>query len=698
MLFKFLFRLVTHTLLGIALIGTIASADTITHDLKIVVTVVDPQVFHIVVYPVGDMPPPLSPFIAEQAMNGSHSRVNTTNRTTLCRTAAGTLEFKSNGSFSLAGANNRYVIRSGSIAKGNASIVLTFNHNAQDRFYGAGNENENVAGDLLHPFGNTIVKNGATRVPFLWSTGGYSILVANNQRGISWQNNQGSLIWTIDGPYADFYLTVARAPYALLKSYSRLTGKAPIPPRWTFGFMISRWGYANSADVQDKWHQFRNRRIPVDAFIYDYDWFVNDWDFNPVTFPPGSLREMKALGLHFVGIRKPRVTGKNLDYARSQGWVLSSPLGTDLRFDLPVPRYWWWSHHVPLVEAGVSGWWNDEAEQSPDEFFQMAKTEWDGWRAMTPQRAWSLNRAFAPGMQRFGAACWTGDIDSTWSALSNQPGTLLNWGLAGMPYVGQDIGGFQSTPTPELYARWIESGVFEPIMRAHGTYNSPRWPWAFGSDVLSAVTQAIQLRYRLIPYIYTLASQTEANGAPMMRPLFMEFPADARTYNMEDEWLLGTRVLAAPLLNAGGARTVYLPAGRWFQLADGAELLGGRSISVQAKLSDIPAYVKSGTILPLGPILQSTSLGIEDPMELRVYPGADAAFTLYEDDGQTYDYQKGASSRIPMKWDDRKRVLTVGARAGSFPTMLHLRHFVVVLPSGHRKSVVYRGQPVTVHF
>ena len=384
--------------------------------------------------------------------------------------------------------------------------------------------------------------------------------------------------------------------------------------------MQSRWGYTGVGDVEDKWHQFRDRQIPIDAFIYDYDWFKNDWNFNPNNIARGSLDTMKELGLKFVGIRKPRVTGENLAYAKMQGWVLGNSLGTDLRFDLPVARYWWWSHQEPLIQAGVAGWWNDEAERTVDEFFQMTQTEWDGWRAMSDRRAWEINRSFAPGIQRFGAATWTGDISSEWETLGNQPGTMLNWILAGMPYTAQDIGGFVGQPTPEMYARWIEEGVFVPVMRAHGDLNSPRWPWAFGDDVLAAVKKAIELRYRLIPYWYTLAAQTQQTGAPLMRPLLLEFPADEKTFNLRDEWLVGARLLAAPLLTEGGTRSVYLPAGSWYDFNTDARIEGGQTFSVQAALDVIPVYVRAGTILPLGPVLQSTSLGVEDPLELRIYP------------------------------------------------------------------------------
>jgi alpha-glucosidase len=326
----------------------------------------------------------------------------------------------------------------------------------------------------------------------------------------------------------------------------------------------------------------------------------------------------------------------------------------------------------------------------------MSQQQYQGGRAVSSKRQWSINRAFSPGIQHFGAAAWSGDIDSTWAAFSEQPGTLLNWTLAGMPYVSQDTGGFQSTPTPELYTRWIEEAVFIPIMRAHGTRDSPRWPWAFGDNELAAMTKAINLRYRFIPYIYTLAEETYRSGLSPMRPLFLEFPDDVATWTLNDEWMLGARVLAAPVLTRGGERKVYLPAGNWFDGNTNKPITGAQTLDLTpVPLDVIPFYVRAGTILPLGPVIQSTAEA-EDPMEVRIYPGADAAFSLYEDDGNTYAYEKGAFARIPMLWNDRTSTLTIGDRQGHYPGMLTTRHLVIALPDGLGKPVTYKGRKLTV--
>ena len=582
------------------------------------------------------------------------------------------------------------------------SVTFTFEHDPEDRFYGNGNESENHAGPLMHTSGKQVVNNGTTCVPFIWSPSGYGILVANDipdlTRHISWSDSNGTLTWIVPAAFADVYLMAAHDGSGVLGDYARLTGSAPIPPRWTFGFLLSRWGYKDAADVQDKWQQFRDRKIPVDAFIYDYDWYKNDWEFNSSIFPQpvANLAKMHAMNLHFVGIRKPRVETAHADYAKTHDWAIKAPFGTDLRFDIPPARTWWWDHQLPLLQAGVDGWWNDEAEQAYDEFFYMSQQQYLGGRAISQNRQWSIDRAFAPGMQRYGAAAWTGDIDSTWAAFREQPGTLLNWSMEGMPWVSHDTGGFQSTPTPELYTRWIEEAVFIPIMRAHGTHDSPRWPWAFGDEPLAAMTKAINLRYRLIPYLYTLADTTYRTGLPPMRPLFLEFPDDQATWSLNDEWMLGDRVLAAPVLTKGGEWKVYLPAGNWFDGNTGKAIAGAQTLDLTpVPLDVIPFYVRAGTILPIGPVIQSTAEA-EDPLEVRIYPGADAAFSLYEDDGTTYAYEKGAFTRIPMQWNERKHILTVSNRTGSYPAMLTTRHLVIALPGGVTRQVTYTGKKLTV--
>lgn len=679
----------------LALCASAACAAPQTPQLK--VSAVDANTFHIVAYQRGMTAPPTSPFIV-QTKDWKGARVQNHATASSVQSPAGNFILDSQGKWSLTGPNQ--IILSGILSGAADKMTFTLQHPAGERFYGAGNEKRDISGNLQHPSDTQVIDNGVTRVPFLWSTGGYSVLVANNQNGASWKDDANTLTWTMPAPYIDIYLSVAPTSYGLLDAYSRLTGPALIPPRWTFGFLMSKWGYKDNADIRDKWIQFRRRQIPVDAFIYDYEWFKNDWEFNEANFSPKDIEDMHKMGLHVGGIRKPRVNGPNLDFARQKGWILNSPIGADVRFDLPESAYWWWSKHVPLVQAGFDGWWNDEAEQSIDEFFQMSRVEYEGWRSLSPRRSWMINRGFAPGIQRLGAAAWTGDTHSSWDNLRNQKGILLNWSLAGMPFTSDDIGGFEGLPTTEseLYTRWIQSSVFAPIMREHCTLFEVRWPWAFGPEAEAATKKAIELRYRLIPYLYTLAEETARTGAPIARPMLMEFPQDLKTAEMRDQWLLGSRLLAAPVLNKGGGREVYLPAGNWYDFNTGAPLQGNQTLQVTAPLDTIPLYTRAGTILPLGPIMQSTALGITDPLEVRVYPGANAQFSLYEDDGDNYEYQKGAFTRIPLSWDDKNATLSLGKREGSYPGMLATRHLSVVLPGQPARALTYTGAPLKLKF
>jgi len=667
-----------------AALGGIAQAAP-NEQLKI--NAVDSNTFHLVAYPSGLPTPPPSPFVVKRADWPGAKSVNHATASSV-DVPAGHFVLDYTGGWTFKGGGKSL---SGSVTAGTETTTFTLKHGPGERFYGAGNEKRDFSGPLTHPSGTVIVDNGMTRVPFLWSTAGYSILVANNQTGSQWKDENGILTWTIPNSYADIYLSIAPNAYGLLDAYSRLTGPALLPPKWTFGFLMSKWGYKDNADIRDKWTQFRNRKIPVDAFIYDYEWFKDDWEFNPANLTPKDIADMHAMGLHMAGIRKPRINGANLDFARKMGWVLSSPIGTDLRFDLPEAAYWWWSHQAPLAKAGVDGWWNDEAEQTLDEFFYMSKAQYEGWRAMSPRRSWMINRGFAPGIQRLGAATWTGDTHGSWETLRNQKGIMLNWSLAGMPFTSDDIGGFENVPTPELLTRWMQSSAFGPVMRAHCVFNENRWPWAYGPEAEAAIKKAIELRYRLIPYNYTLAEETTRTGAPIMRPMVLEYPSDPKTYDMRDEWLMGSRLLAAPILNEGGKRDVYLPAGGWFDFNTSSSVQGGQTLSITAALDQIPMYVRAGSIIPLGPIMQSTMLGKADPLEVRVYPGADADFSLYEDSGDDYDYQKGVCTRIPMHWDDRSSTLTVGKRTGSYPGMLATRNFSVTVCGKGSMNVVYNG-------
>jgi alpha-glucosidase len=272
---------------------------------------------------------------------------------------------------------------------------------------------------------------------------------------------------------------------------------------------------------------------------------------------------------------------------------------------------------------------------------------------------WTINRAFQPGMQRYGAAAWTGDIASNWRAFADTPARLLNWSLAGMFYGACDIGGFMGQDTPELLTRWMEAGVFFPVMRSHSANTvNPRFPWLYGEPAEAAIRKALDLRYRLVPYYYSLAHVAAEKGTPMMRPLAMAYPEDPQVNNLTSQWLMGDGLMAAPILAQTNQRSVYFPKGTWFTFDSNQTRTGGGSAEVKAELDQIPVFVRAGTILPLAPAILHTDDLPGGPLDLQIYPGANATFTLTEDDGQTTAYTTGQVRRVTFAWDEAARTLT----------------------------------------
>lgn len=560
--------------------------------------------------------------------------------------------------------------------------------------YGCGNGNPS----LRQTHAATHVANGVAVIPYYWSPAGYAVLAVsgNDNLPARWQASQngGTVTWTFPGDTADLYLMPAANLRAAAGAYAQLTGHAPVPPRWTFGYLQSRWGWTNRAYIAATLKNFRARKIPVDAFIFDFEWYTTkpdyevpptgvpgfsdfDWNTNLFPDPVEQLRAYRREGVHFVGIRKPRVgNSETLAMIRAKGWELHGPADArqenyqsrDVDFASPNFRAWYVRQTTNLLAQGVAGWWNDEGEGTYTTYYYWNLAEAEALAQVNPAgRLWTLNRAFSPGLQRLGAAAWTGDIRSTWAVLQATPTSLLNWSLAGMPYETCDIGGYDGAePSPEMLSRWMEAGVFFSVMRSHSALSRiPRFPWLFGPAAEKAIRQAIDLRYRLIPYYYSLAHETFTTGIPLMRPLVMEFPDDPRVADLSDEWLMGASLLAAPVLAPGGKRSVYLPAGTWYALGTNQAFPGGQTLNVTAGLDDIPAYVRAGSILPLGPVIQSTSQLPGGPLTVQIYPGQNAAFTLVEDDGATTGYRHGLIRRTTFKWDGAARRLS-WERTGSY--------------------------------
>ena len=371
------------------------------------------------------------------------------------------------------------------------------------------------------------------------------------------------------------------------------------------------------------------------------------------------------------------------------------------------------------------------------------------------KRVFIMTRSSYAGQQHYGSNMWSGDVNSTWDMLRKQVPAGLSFTLTGNPNFNTDIGGFfcnryntkgkgsapRNPQFQELYVRWMQYGLFCPVFRSHGA-DAPREIWQFGKKgepVYDAIEKQIRLRYRLIPYLYSTAWQVTSANDSYMRPLFADFANDKRVWNMTDEFMFGRSILACPIVKPlytqenivksdakveaaamGGwdrqqstmdngqlavnwaetkTATKYLPKGaKWYDFWTGQQYQGGRDVTMETTLDRVPMFVRAGSILPLGPEMQYVGEKAWDNLELRVYPGADATFTLYEDEGDGYNYEKGVYSTITFSWNDKQRTLTIADRQGRFPGMLAERQFTVVLPDGRHQSVAYSGKEAFVRF
>jgi len=546
--------------------------------------------------------------------------------------------------------------------------------------YGSGNRSTKA---LEKDQSGSAAGNGVADIPYFWDSAGYSAFAVsvNDNKAATWSRakDKATLSWKFMGKAANLYLWPAKTMYDAASGYVKLTGRPKLPPRWAFGYLQSQWGWQDSAYIADVETKFRTHKLPVDAFIFDFEWYTtlpdyavkkegkegfSDFSFNPKLFPHPAkqIAEMKSEGLKFIGIRKPRLgNAASLDTMRKNGWLNNPKTDSrDLDFSNAGLRKWFEEKTRPLLKTGIDAWWDDEGESYYTCYYWWNFAQRDLLASARPNyRHFTLNRSFSPGNQRFGYCTWSGDIPSTWTSLADVPKDLLNFSLAGMYYGSCDIGGFQGTPTREMLVRWFQAGVFLPIMRSHSNIGTTaRFPFLWGGDGEVAMRKALDLRYQLLPYIYSIAHEAYSTGAPIMRPLVMEFPADTAVANMTDEWLVGKGLLAAPILNEGGKRNIYLPNDTWYDYYTGEVIKGGKTISVEKALDEIPVYVRAGTILPVGPVIQYSEQASATPLEIHIYPGKNGSFKMVEDDGVSYNYTKGKIRTTAYYWNDKTKTLS----------------------------------------
>jgi alpha-glucosidase len=527
------------------------------------------------------------------------------------------------------------------------------------------------------------------------------------------------LRFSADGGELDYYVFAGPTPADVLRQFTGLTGRMPLPPRWALGYHQCRWSYKNAAEVRSIRDGFKLNDIPVDAIWLDIHYMQGYrlFTFNQRRFPDpaGLIAELRRDGIRTVVIVDPGVKVDPgypvYDEGLGQNYFVRDQAGQPYMayvwpgksnfpdFFRPEVRDWWGGLHRFYTDLGIAGIWNDMNEPAGWDRFHRgqphlgmvhgapgqdvpaerihnvyglleAQATYTGLRALRPaERPFILTRAGFSGIWRW-AAVWTGDNSSRWDHLAEGVPMLLNMSVSGIAWAGNDIGGFNGKHEPELYARWIEQGAFQPFCRTHSADSSPpQQPWSFGPEVTAISREMVRLRYRLLPYTYSYWKQAADSGAPIMRPLFFAYPADERAAAIGDEYLWGEWLLVAPVLAKGAtSRTVYLPAGEWIDYASGEKIAGPAEREVSAPLGKLPLFVKAGAVLALGP---DTSVGKAPagPLTIKAYPGREpSAFTLYEDDGESFAYEQGASAVTELKLNPLAGgyELTIGARSGPY--------------------------------
>jgi alpha-glucosidase/alpha-D-xyloside xylohydrolase len=525
----------------------------------------------------------------------------------------------------------------------------------------------------------------------------------------------------------DIFVVVSRDPRTIMAEYAGLTGRPELPPLWSLGYQQSHRTLASREEILEEARTFREKKLPCDALIYlgtgfcpsGWNTINGEFQFNAKVFPdPKAMfeqlhQEHFKVALHVViNARKMRGTVRD---------------ACDPKQPVEEQPSCYWTEHRDIFAMGVDGWWPDEGDPlNIASRLVRNRMYWEGPQLDRPnERPYALHRNGYAGMQRYASFLWSGDVYSTWETLRTHIPIAVNTGLTGIPYWGTDIGGFVPTNefTAELYVRWFQFGAFCPLFRSHGRNWKLRLPWGWNtgdpgpieiknyngaavpdaSELHNAQVEPIcrkylDLRYRMLPYLYSVVRESTVSGLPVMRSLWLHYPDDPAAVARGDEYLWGRDILVAPVTEKGAAsRRIYLPPGVWYDFWTSERQEGGREIARDIDLETMPLYVRAGSILPLGPVKQYTSEQVNQPLNLSIYPGADGSFLLYEDDGSSFNYRKGEWMGIQMNWTDRQRSLRL-ALAGGSRVLPPLRRDLVVKLGDASRHVVFNGHPMEVRF
>jgi alpha-D-xyloside xylohydrolase len=627
-------------------------------------------------------------------------------------------------------------------------VTQSFQLTPEESIYGLGQHQTGK----MNQRGQTLLlkqRNRDIAIPYFYSTKGYGLFWDNTSTTIFKDTTFSTSFVSMVGDCIDYYFIKSENADQGVALWRELTGQAPMFPRWAFGYWQSRERYKSQRQLLGVVEKYRSLKVPLDVIVQDWQyWGTDDKQWNSTKFgnpgyphPRQMVDSVHALHVHIVISVWPSFGEHTQIYKVMQkdGYLFDlitwppTPLVRVYDAFSPKARDIYWDFiNRDLFALGIDGWWLDSTE--PDQI-KPKKSDNDNrtyaglfgkvrnafpietvggvylhQRKETSQkRVVILARSAYAGQQRDASAVWSGDTRSDWKTLHAQITSGLNMSFSGIPYWTCDIGGFFSHGNyprgvldpafQELYVRWLEFGTFCPIMRSHGT-DTPREIFAFGKKgdwAFDAIAKFINLRYRLMPYIYSTAWKVTSQASTIMRPLVMDFPKDKKVNNLTGEYLFGRSFLVCPVTQPcytrqvtkdstvtdfGELKTwnVYLPRGTgWYDFWTGVQLPGGQQITRKVPIDIMPLYVRAGAVVPMGPFEQYTGQKADSVLYIRIYPGADGDYTLYEDENDNDDYEKGIYATITFSWNDKSHTLVIGNRKGRFPGMLDKRTFHIVL-------------------
>ncbi len=558
-------------------------------------------------------------------------------------------------------------------------------------------------------------------------------------RVIGEQDDQPVLFWrpseartVLRSPVADaidYVVFSGPTPDDVIADYRQVTGPAPLMPSWAYGYIHCRERFHSSQEILDTAAEFRKRDLPLDVIVQDwqywgkYGWNAMKWDERYYPDPKGMIDRLHAMKVKFMVSVWSKIDPDS-EVGRlfaAKGYYIPGTQWIDF-FNPAAASLYWQNFSARMLSLGIDAWWLDATEPENDDLAGRStfagpgekvrdvyplfvnKTVYEGQRKDAPEkRVLLLTRCAFLGEQRYAAATWSGDIGNSWESFKRQITAGLGYTASGLPYWTTDAGGF-FRPGPgqyndpgyhERFLRWFQFATFSPLQRVHG-FQTDTEPWRYGDAVETEVRRYLDLRQQLLPYIYSQAAAVTFQGSTLMRPLVMDFAQDDQALAQKYEYMFGPAFLIAPVLETGAVRwPVYVPAsvGGWYNFWTGSRVASGATTQIDAPLERIPVLVRAGSIVPIGPVEQYAGEKPPSDLEIRVYPGSDGDFSLYEDEGTNYNYEKGLRSTIHFHWSDKRRELSIGQRDGQFSGMLQSRQFkIVAVDTGSVHQVVYRGR------